>query len=335
MKIKTLFLLVFAIIFLVNEAAFARAGGRSFGGGRSSYSNQGSRGSRTYDGGSANGKSYSGMDKSTTANNGNNQNTNSNNYNNNQQPSFFQRNPLMSTFGAAIAGTWIGSMLFGSHTNAAQMVDANGQAIPQSGGMFSGMMPILLIGLLIWIVIKFANRSKNLDGTIFDTNKNQPNPNNNYQSNHSGNVIFETIDLPEIEKQKFSEILAEVQSAWSNQDTQTLKRLTTPEISKYFSDALAQNQSQDLHNKVENLKVLSVTISEAWEEDHLHYATALLKWSALDYTINTTKNPIDPLYVTEGDMKNPSETSEAWTFTRYGKNSNDGRWILSAIAQVS
>ncbi len=347
MKIKTPLLIAFAILFLVNESAFARAGGRSsgFGGGRSTsyYTNQGSRGSKTYEGGSANGSRYSGMEKSTTAKpsdkpSGTNQNPNQTNNANNSQaqnnPSFFQRHPMMSTFGAALAGTWLGSMLFGSNAGAIGMAGANG-GVAGGGGMFSGLMPIILLGLLIWVVIKFANR-KSSNGNIINGNvDNQGGFENGGPIGYgqtAEHIALQNIDLPESEKQRFATILVKVQQAWSNQDVATLKMLTTPEMSKYFLDSLNQNQSQNLQNKIENLIVLSTTIGESWEEDNLQYATVVLKWSALDYNINTDKNIDDPLYVSQGDMHNPSEISEAWTFLRYGAN---GNWILSAIAQVS
>ncbi|MES2678012.1 MAG: TIM44-like domain-containing protein [Pseudomonadota bacterium] len=338
MKTKTLFLIAFAILFLANEAAFARAGGRSsgFGGGRSTsyYTNQGSRGGKTYEGGSANGSKYSGMDKTTTAKpSPANQNPNQNQSNNPQtqnNPSFFQRNPMMSTFGAALAGTWLGSMLFGSHAGA---MGVNGVAT--GGGMFSGIVPIILLGLLIWAVVKFANRRSSGSDVSGGQNNNQNaqfNNNNSFAAEQNSHMVFQNIHLPESENQKFSEILTQVQTAWSNQDSQELKKLSTPEMAKYFLDSLHQNQSQNLQNKIENLTVLSTAISEAWQEDDLQYATAILKWSALDYNINTDKNIDDPVYVSQGDMHNPTQTSEAWTFVRYGQN---GNWILSAIAQIS
>ena len=344
MKIKTLFLIAFAILFLVNESAFARAGGRSsgFGGGRSTshYTNQGSRGSKTYEGGSANGSSYSGMEKSTAAKPSSanpNQNNNANNFNNSQaqnNPSFFQRHPMMSTFGAALAGTWLGSMLFGSNAGAMGMAGANG-GVAGGGGMFSGLMPIILLGLLIWVVVKFANR-KSSSGNVFNGNTDSQGGFENGSplayNQPAEHIVFQNINLPESEKQKFAAILVEVQNAWSEQDSARLKRITTPEMSKYFLDSLHQNQSQNLQNKIENLTVLSTTISEAWEEEDLQYATVILKWSAIDYNINTDKNIGDPLYVSQGDMHNPSDVSEAWTFVRYG---NNGNWILSAIAQIS
>jgi predicted lipid-binding transport protein (Tim44 family) len=342
MKLKTTLTIV-AILFLVSESAFARAGGRSssFGGGRStsSYSNQGSRGARTYDGGSAGGKNYSAMDKSTTAKPSPSANQNANQANNfqkqnpNPQPSFFQRNPLASTFGAALAGSWIGSMLFGSGAGAMGMGGANGSAGAggAGGGMFSGLMPILLIGLLVWLAFKFINRNKS--SGVNENNQNGFDQENSYNQNSAPiQNKSQSIELLDSDRQKFVEILNDVQAGWSNQDIEKLKKITTPEITKYFSDALHQNQSQNLQNKVEKLQVMFATVSESWEEDELQYATIAFEWSALDYTINTEKNPSDSLYVTEGDMNNPTETSEAWTFVRYGSS---GKWILSAIAQVS
>ena len=342
MKTKTLLIALISLL-IINEAAFARAGGRSsgFGGSRSSgYSNQGSRGSRTYDGGSANGKSYSAMEKSTTAknsstaNNGqtNNQGNNSQNQNQNynqqnSQPSFFQRNPMLSTFGAAIAGSWIGNMLFGSSSGHAGNVAAgdNGAAgsavdsATNSGGFFSGIAPIILIGLLGWLIFRaIKNRSNN------QNNVDQGNFSNNDQNSIP---LSQDISLPEFEKQKFSQILIEVQSSWSDQDMDRLKNSVTPEILKYFSNALHQNQSQNLQNKVENIKVMSITISEAWQEEDLQFATAILEWSALDYNMTIdTKRIID-----QEDASVAQNSSEAWTFVRYKA---DGKWLLSAIAQI-
>ena len=350
MKTK-IFFTIFAILFLINESAFARAGGRSsgFGGGRSSssYSNQGSRGSRTYDGGNSNGKSYSGMDKSTTSKpstspnqNTNGQNNQQANNNQNASPSFFQRHPMLSTFGAAMAGSWLGSMLFGGMGGGAGMMGGSGTGA--GGGFFSGIIPIILIGLLVWFVIRMVNRnnaSGSSRGNVFNgnnsqnTDQNYSGSNQNIQANTRANTqASQDIQLPESEKQRFSEILVEVQSAWSDQDMERLKRSVTPEILKYFSDALHQNQSQDLQNKVENIKVLSVIISESWEEEELQFSTVILEWSALDYSINIGKNIDDPMYVSEGDMKNQTTISEAWTLVRFGWQ---GKWILSAIAQIN
>lgn len=58
---------------------------------------------------------------------------------------------------------------------------------------------------------------------------------------------------------------------------------------KYFSDALSQNTSQSIVNKIENIEVISVKKAESWKEDEMEYATAVLERSSLDYVINLNK----------------------------------------------
>jgi predicted lipid-binding transport protein (Tim44 family) len=307
--LKNISIVVF-IFCLATESAFARAGGRSsFGSGRSStsYFNQGSRGSRTFEGGGSNGKNYAPMQKSTTPDSAkNNPNQAPNNQQQpQQQQSFFQRNPMLSTIGAVVAGSWIGNMLFGNH-------GANVNGAAEGGNSFFGnFLTMALLAFAAVMLFRFLSRRKNM-----------LNSQNTYSSNQSV-----TIQLDDSEMQKFSELLISIQNAWSQQDLEKLKTLTTLEMSKYFSDALAQNISQNIANIVENIDVTGMQISESWQEDQMQYATVILEWSALDYIINKSNSG----EIIEGSNQNLVITSEAWTFVRFSQN---GKWILSAIAQI-
>jgi len=323
-KISIFFIAFTLLLSNFCELAFARAGGRSsFSSGRSSshYSNQGSRGSRTYEGGSSNGKNYAPMEKSKTAPNQNNRGGQNNpqqqqapTQQQTQNQSFFQRNPMLSTFGAALAGSWIGHMLFGNS-------GLGGMGTGAGGGGFMLNLLFMIVGAFVVIkLMKFLTSP-------------QPTAQNQWTNQASNNSAAQTteIQLEKSENNKFAEILVEVQNAWSNQNFDHLRKLTTPEMLKYFSDALSQNTSQGIANKMENVEMISINIAESWREDEMEYATAILEWSALDYMVNLNKNPQDADYVAEGSDKNLIITSEAWTFARY----NNGQWILSAIAQVS
>jgi predicted lipid-binding transport protein (Tim44 family) len=133
-----------------------------------------------------------------------------------------------------------------------------------------------------------------------------------------------------VDQDKFKEILGEVQGAWSKQDLDALKRLTTPEVLHYFSTALSENVSREVENHVEDVRVLSAEVQEAWTEDATDYATALFRWTARDYTVSLTKQRGEAGYVVEGNDLTSTEASEAWTFLRY----RGGKWLLSAIQQV-
>lgn len=131
------------------------------------------------------------------------------------------------------------------------------------------------------------------------------------------------------DKAAFQQLLIDVQRAWSKQDLTELRQFVTPEMLNYFSAALADNTSQDVQNHVEDVVLLRAEILEAWTEQATQYVTAGLRWSARDYNVSLTKKRGEPGYVVEGSEKTPTESGEAWTFTR----SHDGKWLLSGIQQ--
>ncbi|NBV06856.1 MAG: hypothetical protein EBS06_06450 [Proteobacteria bacterium] len=324
---KKISVLIVTFVFLFNsiQEVFARAGGRSsFGSGRSSTShfNQGSRGSRTFEGGGSNGKNYAPMQKSAKQNSDKNsasQNTtnaqNQQNAGPNRAANFFQRNPFLTTVGAVLAGSWLGHMLFGN--------SGFGGMGASGGGFLINLILMALSAFAVFFLIRKMTRNSTYNAS------NISNASGN-GSNFSQTPVI-NINLAESEKIKFKELLINVQNAWSNQDIDSLKRLTTPEMAKYFSDSLSQNISQGIANKVEEVDVTMINITESWQEDEMQYATAIIEWSAFDYMINLNKNPQDADYIVEGGNRNLVITSEAWTFVRYNSSAN---WILSAIAQV-
>ena len=131
------------------------------------------------------------------------------------------------------------------------------------------------------------------------------------------------------DKADFQQLLIDVQKAWSNQDLTELRQLVTPEMLNYFSAALADNNSQDIQNHVDDVVLLRAEVLEVWTEQARQYVTAGLRWSARDYNLSLTKRRGEPGYIVEGSEEIPTESGEAWTFLR----SQDGKWLLSAIQQ--
>ncbi len=329
LKRISIFLIAITLFFTaIVEESLARAGGRSSRSSSSrsstSYFNQGSRGSKTFEGGSANGKNYAPMQRTNQQQNSNNQ-ANQNGVPNqaaqpNNNPNFFQRNPFLTTFGAALAGSWLGHMLFGS------------SAMGMGGGSGGFMLNLLMMAagaFLVVTLVKFFTRSKNCQ-TANQSFGNQFSG-ANFSQQASTKPVVSNIAISNEDKNKFQYLLVDIQNAWSNQDMTALKTLCTAEMAKYFSDSLAQNASQGLANKVEDVDVTMLEISESWSEGEMQYATAVIEWSSFDFMVNVGKNPQDADYIAEGGNRSLVMTTEAWTFVRYGSNAN---WILSAIAQV-
>jgi len=109
-----------------------------------------------------------------------------------------------------------------------------------------------------------------------------------------------------------------------------MPRVLTPEMLSYFSEELTRNSSQGVQNIVSDVHLLKGDVSEAWEEGDLEYATAFMRWSAIDYVVRLGRSPGQPDYLVSGDPKTPTEAEEVWTFVRR----RGGEWLLSAIQQV-
>ncbi|MGX9182276.1 Tim44 domain-containing protein, partial [Mesorhizobium sp. BHbdii] len=134
------------------------------------------------------------------------------------------------------------------------------------------------------------------------------------------------IGITETDRSAFERILADVQAAFTREDHQGLRRLTTPEMVSYLSEELADNATKGLKNEVSNLQFLNGEVSEAWREGTRDYATVAMHWSAIDVMRNRQTGAIET-----GDPNKPVETTELWTFTR-----EPGQpWLLSAIQETA
>jgi predicted lipid-binding transport protein (Tim44 family) len=227
--------------------------------------------------------------------------------------SFFQRHPFMS----GLAGGFLGSMLFSSL----------GGGIGGLGHVFGGLLTVLIIGLLIFFVIRlFSGRGFSFAGAGGATPRSvgaaaAPQP----QQYRGHDTTVGDADL-----NAFQSIHSAVQEAWGKADLGRLRPLMTPEMLSYFSEELTRNASQGVQNIVSDVRLLKGEISESWEEGDLQYATAYLRWKATDYVARLDRAPGQPDYLASGDPKTPTEAEEVWTFVRR----RAGNWLLSAIQQV-
>jgi len=302
-------LFVCASVALAPALADARAGSSS--GGRSS--SMGSRGVRTYENNSAQPLSRSVTPPPATA----------------AQPgfapspayggggSFFQRHPFLT----GLAGGFIGSWLFGHMGYAA---DGTG------GGSGLGMiLQLLIVGLLIYFAIRlFRGRALfggGARGALFT-----PPRSAGAAAAPARRDRGRDINLSDTDLNAFQEIHAAVQEAWSASDLGRLRRLMTPEMLSYFSEELTRNASQGTQNTVSDVQLVKGDLLESWDEGDLQYATAHMRWRALDYVVRLGRSAGDPDYIVSGDPRTPVEAEEVWTFVRRP----GGNWLLSAIQQV-
>jgi predicted lipid-binding transport protein (Tim44 family) len=309
----------FIVLALIGTPAvsFAKARGEASGGYSSGSWNSGvpegigNRGSRPYDQSDA-----KPIQHSTTP----------------RQPSFLQR-PLLAGLAVGLAGSWIGSMLFGATDSSAQTNDPNEPAtVPDTTAEDSDSAWILLLLLLlgagaIFYFLKVQRPS--LPDFSGITGRDPSSDSLPARRSATTRQKISADSITSADKAAFQQLLIDIQAAWSKQDLTELRQFVTPEMLNYFSAALADNRSQDIENHVDDVVLLRAEILEAWTEQATHYVATGLRWSARDYNVSLTKQRGEPDFVVEGSQETPTESGEAWTFMR----SQDGKWVLSAIQQ--
>jgi len=132
-------------------------------------------------------------------------------------------------------------------------------------------------------------------------------------------ITLEQTDLDTFEKR-----LAEVQTAFAAEDHAALRRLSTPEMVSYFSEELADNAKRGVRNEVTDVHLVEADIAEAWNEGEDDYATAALRYEAVDVLRDRETGEL------AGGVEQPTETVELWTFVRR----KGGEWKLSAIQEA-
>jgi predicted lipid-binding transport protein (Tim44 family) len=300
-----------ASVALAPAIAEARAGGSS--GGRSS--SMGSRGLRTYENNNAQplGRSMSPLTQ-TPAQPGLSPGMPSSAYG---SGNFFQRHPFMT----GLAGGFIGSWLFG-HSGYA----ADGTS---SGSAMGMLLEVLIIGALIYFAVRLFRRRAFSNGwpggTPLSMARSAGASAAPVRRNRGRDINLSDADLS-----AFQAIHGAVQEAWSAGDLGQLRRLMTPEMLSYFSEELTRNAGQGVRNIVSDVQLVKGELSESWDEGDLQYATACMRWRAIDYVTRLGRPSGDPESIVSGNPRVAVEAEEVWTFVRR----RGGDWLLSAIQQV-
>ena len=110
-----------------------------------------------------------------------------------------------------------------------------------------------------------------------------------------------------------------------NRDLAALSPLVTDEMRGIFREDIDRLLRDREINRLENIAVRKVEITEVWQEAGQDYITALIYANLLDYTTDESGQ------VVTGSKTEPVKFEELWTFTRPVGNNP---WRLSAINQA-
>ncbi|MDF7674454.1 TIM44-like domain-containing protein [Acetobacteraceae bacterium ESL0709] len=226
---------------------------------------------------------------------------------NGYRPSFTARHPMLAGF----AGGFLGAGLFG-------LLSGHGLF----GGMANGwsflgiLIQILAVVFFVSLLMKLWRKPSQPGMTPGVTGS----PASGYPPQQRVPVSLKSEDFT-----AFQSLLLQIQSAWSAQNMNALKSMTTPEMAQYFGEQLSDLASRGARNILSNVQFLQGDLSEAWREGTLTYATVAMRYSLIDVTTDNMGNVID------GSQTEPQTVTELWTFV---KADGRGNWVLSAIQQA-
>jgi len=298
-------ILVF-VLAIISSEVWARAGGGLSGG---------SRGSRSFSAPRTQSPAPSQFQRSTTP-----------------PSSGVTGSPFLRGLAGGIAGGFLGSMLFSGLGHGGW---GSGGGL---GGSGFGFLEIILIGVLIFFVFRFIrgrkkeqeNRNTYLTPPPYqETETYSAPPQSQDQDVETGISHIQSMDQtfnPMAFKDWAQDLFFKIQAAWGNQDLDPVSLYLTYEMKEIFQKDLDEMKAGNRINRLENIAVRSVDITEAWQEEGKDFITVFFYANLLDYNVDKTTGA-----VISGSKIEPVKFKEFWTFMRpVGSRS---AWQLSAIQQ--
>ena len=134
---------------------------------------------------------------------------------------------------------------------------------------------------------------------------------------------------PAFDENRFNDTVMDlffkIQGGWMNRDLSSAAGILTEEMRRTFQEDLDRLLRDKQINRLENIAVRNVEISEVWQESGQDYISALIYANLLDYTTDDSTGAL-----LSGSKTEPVKFEEYWTFTRPVGNNP---WRLSAINQ--
>lgn len=164
-----------------------------------------------------------------------------------------------------------------------------------SSGNYSGgsSWVVALVVVIIIVVIIYNNTNKN--------NKNRPNSGGRSMSNKSNNYsdidvskineIDKDMNINEFKMNAFN-IYRELQTAWMNFDTDTIRKLTTDEIYNMYSSQLETLKLKKQKNIMSDITLDEVKVIDIKKQNNVITTSVYLRVKCYDYVIKEATNEV-------------------------------------------
>lgn len=241
------------------------------------------------------------------------------------------RGGMFGGFGGGLMGGLLGAGLIG-------MLFGHGFGGGLGGGMsFIGLLlQLALLYFLFKFVMSFLRGRRAAQGSAYSPASppgpppfGGANPQGGFGGFGGGAPQASKLDIGPADYAAFEERLGAIQAAYSNEDMNALRAMTTPEMASWFGGDLAENARRGVVNKLSNVAFLQGDLSEAWREAKAEYASVAMRFSLNDAMLDRATGR-----VVSGDLATPQQATEIWTFTR-PPGGGPGDWKLSAIQQAA
>ncbi|MDD2853765.1 MAG: Tim44 domain-containing protein [Desulfuromonadaceae bacterium] len=135
---------------------------------------------------------------------------------------------------------------------------------------------------------------------------------------------------PSFDENRFNDSVMDmffkIQGAWMNRDLTMVSGILTDEMKRILQTDLDQLLRDKRVNRLENIAVRNVEVTEVWQEAGQDYITAMIYANLLDYTTEESTGVI-----VSGSKTDPVKFEEFWTFV---KPNGNNPWRLTSISQA-
>ncbi len=128
---------------------------------------------------------------------------------------------------------------------------------------------------------------------------------------------------PEHFKEVAQDVFFQVQAGWMRRDIASYRHLLDDRLAQEYEGHFAEMRQKGQVNKLENIAVRSVELSDAGIDGSEEFVTLLFRANLLDYTLDEISGS-----VVAGSMTTPVKFAEQWTWSRPLGETN---WKLAGI----